>query len=851
MTRHQQLFALLKQGATIITPNNRLSSHILTRFARAENGMVLEKPRCLPWQTYLQDVYRQHVCQRPSDSLPVLINAQQQRFLWTRVIASHLGEPLNQGLVDEIQEAWRRCLQWQLDWNQAAFSLTPQTRQFQDWARQVQTELQRRELIVSEQLVDLLKRQQTGIKPGTVVWYCFDDYTPQQKQWQRYLEEQGCTVLCLDLDETDESAAVYEASDEDDERLQLLSWLQTQLAEGHERIAVVVPDLQNQEQRLQRLLQRHLPASLFDISLGQPLTQFPLVAHALSWLELGSSSISSQQARLILSSPYLGDASREMMGRAQMMHDSAVMQEHRIDYAMFLSELQRYAPGLASLIAAMTDYPKQGSVYDWIQAFTTRLHALGFPGDHSLNSATWQCYHRFLALFDEMKQLAMLSSSLTLSQALSTLTMLARNTVFQPQKTESRIQILGLLEASGCYFDRLWVMSTTDDCLPQKTRLSAFIPARLQRELAMPHACPDRELLLATRIVSRLKNSSRQSVFSYPRLSKDKPNLPSPLLRELAGYQARASQIPPAELALESFTEDYLIPFLPSEPLTGSSSLLADQAKCPFRAFAGYRLQAKRGLSLSDGPNQMERGQIIHRIMELVWRKLERQEHLFTYSEAELDQIIEQAIEQGLRPWQALRTHSFPPLIQAVERQRLRALVLACLDWEKKRPAFTVESLEQSYALELAGITFNLRVDRMDRVANDKKWVIDYKSSLPVGSPWQDERPKEPQILLYALLDERISTMLFGELKAGHMTCKGFSEEAQDLPGIKSPQAGESWQEYREQWRSALHELAEEYQRGHCPPQPVSLSVCQQCDFQSLCRFGMSDMEDDASSDVI
>jgi len=841
MNNHESLFALIKQGAMVITPNNRLSSHVLSAFSRAEANPVLEKPRCLPWQMYLQETFRLHACQHPLTAMPVLLSLQQLRFLWTRLIAGHLGESLNQGLIDEIQEAWRRCLLWQLDWNQASFALTPQTRQFQEWAGQLQMELEQRQVICSEQLVDFLQLQHTQIPPDCIVWYCFDDYTPQQRQWQQYLQTAGCVQHYLDLPEQDESALIYEADDEDDERWQLLSWLQRQAEEGHERVAVVVPDLHHQAQRLQRLLQAHMPASLFDISLGQPLTQFPLVAHALSWLGLQQGTdISHQLARLLLSSPYLGDARSEMLARARMLQDSTAMQEQTIDYAFFLSELTRYAPALARLLASLQAYPQQGTVHEWVALFTQRLHALGFPGEYPINSVTWQCYHRFLALFDEMQQLAMLSSSLTLTQALSTLNTLANNTVFQAQKMESSIQIVGLLEASGCYFDRLWMMSATDECLPQKTRLSAFIPAQLQCELAMPHASPDRELLLASRIVNRLKNSSHQLVFSYPRLSKDKPNLPSPLICDLTAYAARERVLSERVGALEVFTEQYDIPFTARDPLTGSTALLANQAKCPFRAFAAHRLQARKGTAPSDGPNAVERGKLIHKVMEVLWQQLERQASLFTLSEAELMAAIDQAVDQALLPWQRVRHHSFPPLVQEVERNRLHRLAQACLDWEKQRPVFVVDALEQSFALELAGIQFNLRVDRLDVTADGKKWVIDYKSSLPSGSPWHEERPKEPQLLLYALLDERINTMLFGALKNGQMTCKGFSEDALKLTGINSPKDDASWQDYREQWHNLLYDLAQEYQRGYCSPQPISPSVCQQCDFQSLCRFALN-----------
>lgn len=842
MSECDDVLALMAQGATIITPNNRLSNHLLARFARNHPTAVLEKPRCLPYTSYVQDIWRTVCAERVG--APILLNAAQWHFLWAGVVRDESGDCLDQGLIEEVQEAWRRCQLWQLDWHDPAFAMTLQTRLFQRWAEHLQTRLQQDGLIVSEQLIDYFLDQACPVEPGTIVWYCFDDYTPQQRRWQAYLTQQGCTLQYLDLPDQNGHSRLYEAGDGDEERQQLLLWLQEQIAQGAQRIAVVVPDLQAQEQGLQRLLQQHLPASLFDISLGQALNRFPLVSHALSWLSLGTASISNQQARLLLSSPYLGESDSDMLTRAGILQNSRLLQEQRIDYSLFLAELTREAPGLAQRLHSLEAYPADASIGQWRALFIKRLHQLGFPGSCPLNSHTWQCYQRFLTLLDDMRQLNLVAdTNLTARQALDALNALAQHTVFQAQKTEASIQILGLLEASGCLFDRLWMMGVTDECLPQKQRLSAFIPAALQREHAMPHACPDRELSLAATILTRLQHSSPQTVFSYPRLSKDKPNLPSPLVRTLPAYRALQTAQTSTSTELECLPEIWQLPLRDNETATGHATLLADQAKCPFRAFAAHRLQARKGMGLSDGPNDAERGNIIHKVMELLWRGLGSQQHLKTISDAELDARIDEAIEQALIPYQQARPYSFPPLMQDVERERLRRLVQACLDWERQRPDFTVSALEQSFSLELAGITFHLRLDRLDALNDDKCWVIDYKSSLPGGSPWNDERPKEPQLLLYALLDDRINTLLYAELKRGHMTCKGVSASDPGLPGITVANEETAWAEWRDQWRATLHDLATEYHQGYCLPQPQNPSICQQCDYQSLCRYGQTGSE--------
>jgi len=174
--------------------------------------------------------------------------------------------------------------------------------------------------------------------------------------------------------------------------------------------------------------------------------------------------------------------------------------------------------------------------------------------------------------------------------------------------------------------------------------------------------------------------------------------------------------------------------------------------------------------------------------------------------------------------------------VRTVEYTRLKRLALSYLEWEKQRSPFTISGLEQSFTINLAGLDFNVRVDRLDEVA-DKKWVIDYKSSLPSSRPWYEDRPKEPQLLLYALLDKEINALLLLQIKAGKIVCSGFSEEKQAVSGISSLKKEETWDDCRTHWHNQLTHLAEEFQEGHCAPQPAQLTICQQCSFQSLCRF--------------
>lgn len=798
---------------------------------------VVDKPRCQPYPGFLRAMLKDVFHAYPHETHPVLLTAHQERLLWQDVISDQSPYPCTESLMNQVQDAWTRCQLWLIDLQDAIFLQTPQTHQFQRWHQVFQARLSERNLITESQLVPYLIRYPLPHSEAPIIWLSFDDFTPQQLLLQQTLESQGCRQRTEDLAPRSQTTTCYTAHDTQDEMTQLIAWLNQQLAEKVSRIAVIVPDLQQQAQALQRRLLRNIPASQFELSLGKALTDYPMVAHALHWLGLDKQTLSNHQVRLLLHSPYLEGALSEFSDRSKILEENRLLQEDVIPYSNLLKNLHAKAPKLAMLLEKLTDYPAEATPGEWCMLFKARLIALGFPGEYALNTVAYQTVQRFQSLFDDFSTLALVQPRMTTSQALNAFRDMAKSTVFQVRKTPSPIQVLGLLEASGCEYDAIWVMGLTDQCLPQKVKLSPFIPMSLQRDHHMPHALPEREYHLAKQLLERLQYGCAYSVFSYPRLTGDTPNLPSPLIRDYPAFLPTPHDQPAPSLRVREYSEPYVWPLIESEGLSGGTSILAYQAQCPFRAFAAHRLHAKAGLKPSTGLNDAERGQVVHKVLEIIWKALGSQDELLKQSSDPLNALIHHAIDTALMPAIQNRSCSFPPLIQSVERDRLMALVHASFNWEKAREPFVIQAIEQAYTLSLAGLDFSVRVDRLDAVSESETWVIDYKSTIPPNKPWNEARPEAPQLLLYALLDECINALLFLQLKAGQVVCSGISEEKSDIPGLASLKKDDTWTQKRTEWRQRLTQLAIEFRDGHCPPTPQRNSTCLTCEFKNLCRI--------------
>ncbi len=827
----------MSRGTTIVTPNNRLSHQLLRDFLRHQNNNVQDKPRCLPYSTLLRDHYQRVRHAYAHQRHPVLLNAHQERLLWQQIIRDNSAYPCTDSLVKEVRDAWTRCQLWSIDVNDSSFLHTQQTRQFQKWHQSFIHSLSMLHAITESQVVPYCIDFPLTPSAPNMIWVSFDDFTPQQRMLQQALAIQGVETHISDLELRQQTPRLYPAQDTEDELEQLILWLNKQLDEKKSRIAVIVPDLHQQALTLERRLSRALLADQFELSMGKALTEYPLVAHALQWLALDKQMLSQHQVRLLFYSPYIGGALSEFSERSKFLEESKLLQEALIPYTKLLTTIEPKTPVLASLLKQLNDYPAHSAPSNWAYLFQERLAALQFPGEYPLNSSAYQYLQRLQSLLNDFPLLAQVQPSMTKEQALHAFTDMAKTTIFQIRKTPSPIQVLGLLEASGCDFDAIWVMGLTDQCLPQKVKLSPFIPMQLQRDKQMPHALPEREVKLAQQLLNRLKKGSQECIFSYPRLMGDTPNLPSPFIRGISLYEPIHDSFLPEKTLVETYQETYQCPRTAEETLAGGTAILAYQAQCPFRAFAAYRLHARSGLKQSTGLNDAERGQVVHKLLEIIWKSIKNQSELLNYDPEDLDQLINHAIDVALSPIIDERICSFPPLIQTIERQRLKTLIHACFLWEQQREPFEIKAVEEAFTYQLAGLDFSVRVDRLDKLPDGSTWVIDYKSRIPSNKPWNEERPEAPQLLLYALLDENINALMFLQLKIGQIICSGISQDKQNIPGLSAIKKDETWTQKREEWHHRLSQLASEFRDGYCPPIPQRDSTCLTCDYKNLCRI--------------
>lgn len=406
--------------------------------------------------------------------------------------------------------------------------------------------------------------------------------------------------------------------------------------------------------------------------------------------------------------------------------------------------------------------PSEQTPWAWAQQFTEQLQQLGWPGPRTLNNEESQTLERWQALLSEFSSLK-ITHTLNWKQALQHLTQLANKMMYQPKAQGApRIQIFESLNTA-----------------------ERFAPEHLW-------------------VIG--SEASRATL-----------ELPTDLTYAQQIYQTGQ---------LETIIDKNGPPVNAEEYIRGGSDILKQQAACPFKAFAKHRLHTNEIAPQQLGLHPMERGQILHSVLEQLWHHLEDHEHLSTLKEDVIDQHIFASIDSALKPFQQKKPYTFKKQFIIIERQRLFGLLKKWLAIEKARHPFKVIAKELRQKTKLNHLNLSLQIDRIDELEDGSHIIIDYKTGQVTINDWLGDRPNEPQLPLYCVTHPTpIAGILFAQIRSNQMRLIG-------LVGI------ENWEDQQAQWQTAFFNLEKDFCNGSAVIDPKYRNqTCNQCTLQILCRI--------------
>lgn len=795
--------------AVILTVNNRLARRLVSELGRALRDAGISAavaPAVLPFSVWADNLAEQAAFD-PEGGLPLhRLDSFAARLLWRDAIR----QDADASLLDPFEaaklsaEAEHLVQEWHI---RAPDDANEEYAQFVGWRARYRMLLAECQADDADTRMNLLLAQlRIGMLriPATVVLAGMRELSPRQQALLDALAARGTEVYRLAEEEMPPAQAQrFAAEDLLGEWRAAAAWAARQLDTTPGRFAIVAADLQDNAPFARRVLHAALDGKPFNVSVGRPLDEWPLVNAALAWLAL-----------LAQPAPYApGDLARALLGGHCVGHDSEAPARARLDarwrhqqtlalsssawqHALQSCPMLEQAWEIALAAFRHGGNPRQqGSSADWAIRMRAGLAGLGFPGDVPLDSTGYQVFEALQALLQHFSALAPAAGNLSASEAVALLTRLARETPFQPERAaNARLDVLGLLEAEGERWDGVWILGMTDDVLPAPPSPNPLLPASALAEANAPRATAARELAYAHDLFDALLHCAPTVIVSHALLNGEQELRPSPLIAALPPLPAMPDMAPddgppssvdtaqpdlfadpgdeamdctrvaaqPAapvpgrpgntheRVTLEPLHHDPGPPLPPGTTMSGGTAILDTQARNPLWAFVRYRLGAcalpahAQQLALS-----LLRGNFLHLAMQTLWESL-RSSRALAHAMANdtLMPLLDQAIETAAR--RELRT--FSPALRELECQRARNILAQWLTLEAQRQPFEIAFIEGKQRWQRGPLQLSLRLDRVDRLLDTGSLVIlDYKSGMHLDiNGWARERPVSLQLPFYA-----------------------------------------------------------------------------------------------------
>jgi probable DNA repair protein len=856
----------------VLTPNRRLAAWLDRDYDSWQLSCGTRswaRLNAVPLEQWLQQWYAE-ICllvPAPEHGHPRLLSSAQSALLWRQVLEQHWenGQDID-GLVALAQQARALLCRWR--WQPAQWQAGDKLEQieFARWHQAYSQLLRSQRCLDQPALAQWVMEQGSVLRAGlprNIYLHGFNDPDePQLRQFMQWLEQDGIRVHASAIPPKQSRCEIVTLPQVDDQFAQAIHWALQQRTNAA-RIGVVIPNLQAQRNRV-RTLCRHLWSlqpdaadqhwsTIINITAAQTLGDYPLVSQLLLWLRGLAGELSLQEWNLLLTSPY------SCAGESEWLRRDGFFQWLRAQNlkALRLSAvrerwLQRCGDDETSTwLGQLQSLQSRGRqpIVRWIQWFNRFMALVMSRQGRSLDSEEFQLQQRLLETLGQLQELHDWLGDIDFDRFRRTLEEALKNVQFQPQTETAPIQIMGVLEAAGLAFDRLWVCEMEAVNWPQSVNPNPLLSRPLQRAMNMPGASPERELQYATRLLAGFQTAADHVMFSWGEMQGETEHTCSALLNTLVASPFQIADVASAEQiqfeqlhdSIEVLPADVLGTPVADQHAKGGSGIIKSQSLCPFKAFAEYRLNLRAEDELADGIKASDRGSLLHKVMEMIWRELQDSAALaaLLQDEPKLDTWLNNIIE---REMQGFRQQVFlePQALYDLERLRTFNIVRRWLqECDGQREPFNIVQVEKRRALQIGGLQLDLAVDRIDQLQSGDYVIVDYKSGDKDHKAWIGERPEEPQLPLYTLLEpDKTKGVLFGVLKPDALTYKGLLQQ-RDLFALGKNSAlkqADDWHQQMQDWQKTLERLAEEYRQGRAEVSPLNDNTCTFCHLAAVCR---------------
>lgn len=827
-------------------------------------------PKILDLGTWLKARHLER--QLEDSSLPRCLSDPEERELWRQVV---LDSPLSaqflepSGAARAARRARRATFEYGIPRSAIHAHGTEETDGFEAWRSAFESRCRELRVVASDELLAALGTNGDA-PPAVVSWIESPLWRPVARRW---LEGNAGAPLRPEAVSRRGAPRTLQAASPDAELAALAEWARSGLeADPSFRAWVSVRDLGARRDEVADALDAALAPQRFslDVSLGvapyaaaggTPLADHAPVRAALEFLTAAAGAVPFDRFSVLLRAPELQASPAEASAAARLdaLLRTRVPSEATLREWLTRSEdvargstldspaaLARLRSALRVLDGLAGHHPMSRWLSVWIEAFEQGPWCLR----QRWSSAEFQAAVRFRELLETLALGDRTFQHLPRRAAESILERAARDTPFQVQTGIPPIWVSSQLSDPWLAYDGIWVSGCDESRWPPPVDPIPLIPPAVQRQYAVIAASAEAQLAFAADLQRRWLERADACVFSCSEPAEGRHVPPSPLLKELAGHSPEPPPASPAPAASRLWTAQHLdaplfeefpderAPAVDLEERTRGVATLRAQSQCAFRGFAETRLRAQALERPMPGFNERERGQILHDALQGIFTEtpdIRSLQEFLARPEANSTRVaahVRRAVERQC----AKRDPGgrWPER----ERRRLQGLLERWLELESRRAPFTVEHIEGDGEIgRFAGLEYTVRIDRIDRLEDGSRVLIDYKTGW-ARPDWRGERPDNPQLPMYALMHrQNLIAVAYGRVNAAECRFVAESARAGIFPktGTTRLEGSSSFAQLVAEWERRVERIAREFASGSAEVAPTE-TACRYCRLQGLCR---------------
>ena len=870
-------------GRIVLAPSTELAAALVDAVERAHaqaGHEIWPTPKILDFGTWLK---ARHVERQLVDSsLPRCLSDAEERELWRRVVlesasSAQFLEPA--GAARAAQRARRATFEYGIPRAAVEAYGTEETQAFEAWRAAFESRCRELRVIGADELLGGLERTDPP-REAAVTWIESPLWRPVARRWLE--RNAGAPLLPEAAPASGRRLAprTVQAASAETELALLAEWLRASLqADSSWRAWVSLRDLTARREEVVDALDAALAPERFSLAAsegpvpyavagGTPLSDHAPVRAALDFLTAATGSVPFERFSALLRAPELQASRAEASAAARL--DTTL--RSRVPSEATLHEWLNLAAGIArgrtleppaalerlgGALRVLDGLQGRHRMSRWLSIWIDAFEVGPWSLRARWSSAEFQSGVRFRELLETLALGDRTFEYLSRRAAESILERAARDTLFQIQTGVPPVWVSSQLSDPWLAYDGIWVTGCDESRWPPPVDPIPLIPPVLQRRHGVIAASAEAQLAFAADMQSRWLARARACVFSCADPGEGRHVPPSPLLAEL-GERAPSPSVPPAAAAVSTGSVsapplwstqqieapvleellDERAPAVGLEERTHGVATLRTQSQCPFRGFAETRLDACVLEQPKPGFNERERGQILHDALQGIFTEVSNSQSL-------QDLLVQREASAALianhvrRAVEAQCAKRNPGARWAErERTRLQGLLERWLDLESRRAPFQVEHVEGSGETALhGGLTYKLRIDRIDRLEDGSHVLIDYKTGW-VQPDWRGERPDNPQLPMYALRHrEGLVAVAYGGVNARDCRFVAESGRGDIFPSVRASrlEGMASFTDLVAAWERRVERLAEEFASGAAQVAPKD-TACRYCHLQGLCR---------------